>query len=128
MTNKKKEQDKRVWKRMGFELAILERWISAIQSDPDYNEVADRKTWERWLEIISRLDTIRARCESRMAEKINDWSSEIFFPEAYTPAVIEQIVQGLRRGIKRPNRRSKGVRCSGPENLQRTYNEYSERD
>lgn len=109
MTNRKKEQDKRVWKRMGFELAILDGWISAIQSDPDYNEVVDRKTWERWCEITSRLDTIRTRCESRMATKVNDWSSEIFYPEAYNPAVIEQIVQRLRRGTKRPNHRSKSV-------------------
>ena len=109
MTNRKKEQDKRVWKRMGFELAILDGWISAIQNDPDYNEVTDRKTWERWREITSRLDTIRTRCESRMATKVNDWSSEIFHPEAYNPAVIEQIVQRLRRGTKRPNRRNKGA-------------------
>lgn len=107
MTNGEKGRDKRIWKRMGFELAILEGWISAIQSDPDYIEVTDRKTWERWHEITSRLDTIRTRCESRMATKVNDWNSEIFYPEAYNPALIVRIVQRLRCGIKRPNHRRK---------------------
>lgn len=92
MTNGEKGRDKRIWKRMGFELAILEGWINAIQGDPDYIEVTDRKTWERWHEITSRLDTIRTRCESRMAAKVNDWNSDIFYPEAYNPALIEQIV------------------------------------
>ena len=107
MADRKKAADKRLWKRMGFELAILEGWISAIQSDSDYIEVTDRKTWEKWREITARLDAIRARCEGRMAAKVNDWSSEVFYPEAYDRAMIERIVQRLRRGIKRPNRRSK---------------------
>ena len=38
MADKKKAADKRLWKRMGFELAILEGWINAIQIDPDYLE------------------------------------------------------------------------------------------
>ena len=102
-----KGHDKRLWKRMGFELAILDGWISAIQSDHDYYEVTDRKTWEKWREITARLDAIRVKCESRMAAKVTDWSSEIFFPEVCDPAMIERIVQRLRREIKRPNRRSK---------------------
>ena len=107
MNARKKETDRRLWKRMGFELAILEGWISAIQSDSDYIEVTDRKTWEKWREITARLDAIRAKCESRMAAKVNDWSSEVFYPEAYDRAMIERIVQRLRRGIKRPNHRKK---------------------
>lgn len=107
MADKKKAADKRLWKRMGFELAILEGWINAIQIDPDYFEVTDRKTWEKWREITARLDAIRARCEGRMATKVTEWSSEVFYPEAYDPAMIEQIVKRLRHGIKRPNHRSK---------------------
>lgn len=107
MADRKKAADKRLWKRMGFELAILEGWISAIQGDSDYIEVTDRKTWEKWREITSRLDTIRIKCEYRMATKVTDWSSEIFFPETYDRAMIEQIVQRLRRSIKRPNHRKK---------------------
>lgn len=107
MADRRKATDKRLWKRMGFELAVLDGWISAIQSDANYMEVTDRKTWEKWLEIISRLDTIRIRCESRMAESVYDWNSEIFFPGAYDPVMIEQIVQRIRRGIKRPSHKRK---------------------
>lgn len=107
MAESKWAKNKRIWKRMGFELAILDGWISAIQSDPEYIEVTDRKTMERWLKIIAQLDTIRFLNEQRAAGKTYDWDSGFFFPEAYDRDIIERIVQRLRRGIKRPNRRSK---------------------
>ena len=100
MSESKWAKNKRIWKRMGFELAILDGWISAIQSDPEYIEVTDRRTSERWREITARLDTIRSMNESRAAGRAYNWNSEYFFPENCNAAMIEQIVKRLRRSIK----------------------------
>ena len=108
MTVRKKENDKRIWKRMGYELALLEGWINAIVCDPDYNEVMDKKTWGRWYGIISRISTMRSECECRMASKINDWSTDIFYPEVYDCTVIDKMVQPLRQKVKGESRRRAG--------------------
>lgn len=109
MTNRKKERDKRIWKRMGFEFALLEGWIRAILCDSDYNEVMDKKTWDRWYGISSRLNVLRSECENRMASKVYDWSTEIFYPEAYDRTAFDKKVQTLRQKFKSPNRRNAGM-------------------
>ena len=92
MTDKKKKQDKRIWERMGRELAALHDLILAIQCDPEYQAVMDRKTWDRLDKLTYHLDVVRGPAENRMAKYVPDWSTRTFYPvdrDAMNAAIAE---------------------------------------
>lgn len=96
--DKKKLEDRRIWERMGRELAALDELIVKIRCDPEYLAVMDSKTWD-WLDkLCYHLDLIRGYAESRMARFIPDRSTTTFFP--YDREDIESVVQVFRNSMK----------------------------
>lgn len=80
MTYKEKKEDKRIWERMGRELAALHDLILYIIVDPDYQGVMDRKTWDRLNKLEYYLNIVRGDAENRMARFIPDWTTQTFYP------------------------------------------------
>lgn len=80
MTDKRKMQDKRIWQRMGLELAALRELIVEIQCDREYNAVMDVVTWDRLDKLTYHLDVVRSRAEDRMARYVPNWTTRTFYP------------------------------------------------
>lgn len=76
-----KKQDKRIWTRMGRELAALCELIDDIIVDLEYNAVMDRKTWDRLDKLVYHLNIVRGEADSRMARFIPDWTGNEFYPQ-----------------------------------------------
>lgn len=102
MINMKK--DKRIWKRMGRELAALHDLIVEIQCDPEYQMVMDRKTWDKLHKLTYYLNIVRAGAENRMAKYVPDWwTVSTFFPIDNKGA--EAAVKPFRQKAKGKNER-----------------------
>jgi len=80
MPSKRKVRDVRVWRRMGLELAALHDLIVHIQTDSDYTDAMDVKTWDKLDKMIYQLNIVRGLAEDRMARYISDWSVRTFYP------------------------------------------------
>lgn len=78
--NQRALEDKRIWARMGRELAALNELIGQAYTDKQYGKVMDCKTWDRLSKIDHHLNMLRAEAESRMARFIPDWSTTTFYP------------------------------------------------
>lgn len=65
MTDKKKMRDKRIWVRMGWELAALYQLLCETLCDTDFNEVMDKKTWCKLKKAIEAVDDVRACADYR---------------------------------------------------------------
>jgi len=68
LTDKEKKQDKRIWERMGRELAALHDLITHICADPEYNAVMACTTWRKLCAAQDRVDAMRSEAENRMAQ------------------------------------------------------------
>ena len=80
MTKKEQARDKRIWNRMGRELAALHDLIVKIQCDREYQSVMDRKTWDKLRKLTWYLDQVRSSAEDRMSRYVPDWSTQTFYP------------------------------------------------
>lgn len=97
MLDKKKKYDRRVWVRMGWELAAIVELIGAIRSDKDYQAAMDSKTWDRLDTAIYHLTIVRGNAENRMARFIPDWSVRTFYPVKRTE--LEALVRDFRAKV-----------------------------
>lgn len=97
-TDKKKLEDKRIWERMGRELAALDELIVKIRCDPEYLAVMDSKTWDRLDKLCYHLDLIRGGAENRMVRFVPNWTTTTFF--LYDREDIESVVQVFRNSMK----------------------------
>nr|WP_325301981.1 hypothetical protein [uncultured Dysosmobacter sp.] len=66
--DKQKMKNPRIWQRMAGELAALDTLASKILCDQDYNEVMDKRTWDRLFRVIHEVSEIRSRAEDRAAK------------------------------------------------------------
>lgn len=93
------DEDKRVWKKMGRELAVLDALIGRILTDTDYGRVMDAKTWDRMGRINHHLNMLRAEAESRMAHFVHDWSTRTFYPDDLKG--INEMAERIREEVQR---------------------------
>lgn len=77
--DKKKINDPRIWLRMAGELAALRALAGKILCEHDYNEVMDKKTWDRLFRVINEVDAIRSRTDTRAAAHIILFGPELFY-------------------------------------------------
>lgn len=75
-----KKQDKRIWARMGRELAALRDLIGRIGTDPEYLSVMTCKEWKKLGYAQARIDKLRSEAENRMAQFIPGWNTDTFYP------------------------------------------------
>lgn len=66
MTDRNKIKDKRIWKRMGYEFAMLNDLICHITADSDYNAVMDKKTWDGLRKVLHYLNEVRSKADDRV--------------------------------------------------------------
>lgn len=64
--DRKKMKAPRVWLRMAGELAALETLTSKILCDREYNEVMDKRTWDRLFKVIHEINEVRSRADTRV--------------------------------------------------------------
>ena len=98
--DKKKLEDKRIWTRMGRELVALRELLADIATDPDYQDIMDRKTWDKLLRAQGHIDTVRCEAENRMNRVFPDCTmAHTFYPldkqEIY--AAIEDFRDTVRK-------------------------------
>lgn len=96
--DKKKLEDRRIWERMGRELAALDELIVKIRCDPEYLAVMDSKTWDRLDKLCYHLDLIRGEAENRMARFVPDWATTTFYP--HDRKDIEAAITTFRNSVK----------------------------
>lgn len=78
---KKKQQDKRIWQRMGRELTALHDLILEISSDPEYNAVMTIGRWRKLNYAQARIDELREDAADRMFMLIPDAKlMDTFYP------------------------------------------------
>ena len=93
-------EDKRLWERMGRELAALDYLLRELHSDPDYSRVMDTKTWDRLGKMNYHLNIVRGMAENRMSRFVPDWSTRTFYPveDGDIRAVVEKFRETVQKG------------------------------
>jgi len=99
MNDNEKKRDKKIWQRMGLELATLHDLIVTIRVDKDYQAVMDVKTWDKLGKLNHYLDIVRSDAEERMAQFVPDWSKYMFYPRERT--VLHNAIETFRNQIER---------------------------
>ena len=84
--DRKKMKDPRVWLRMAGELATLETLTSKILCDREYNEVMDKRTWDRLFKVIHEINEVRSRADTRAANCIILSGPQLFYGSALDKA------------------------------------------
>ncbi len=84
--DRKKMRDPRVWLRMAGELAALETLASQILCDREYNEVMDKRTWDRLFKVIHEINEVRSRADTRAANCIILSGPQLFYGNALEKA------------------------------------------
>lgn len=97
MPDKTKMQDKRIWERMGRELAALRDLIGCIITEPEYQAVMDRQTWNKLCIAQERVDTVRGKAEDRMRAAIPGLHLDTFYPR--NRKVLELSIAGFRAEV-----------------------------
>lgn len=98
MTSKAKMQDRRTWERMGRELTALRDMMGHIITDPEYQAVMDRQTWNKLCIAQSRVDAVRSEAEGRMALYIPDWTTDTFYPR--NREKLEAAIEAFRNSMR----------------------------
>lgn len=98
-------EDKRIWERMGRELAALHDLICHIRTDPEYQAIMDRKTWDRLKKLTYHLCLVREEAENRMARFIPGWSATTFFPRDREN--LEAAITAFRNSMKEEREHAK---------------------
>ena len=68
--DKQKMKDPRIWQRMAGELAALDTLAGKILCDHDYNEIMDKRTWDRLFKVIHEVNEIRSCAEDRAVKHV----------------------------------------------------------
>lgn len=77
---RKKQQDKRIWERMGREPTALHDLIGWIGTDPEHLSVMACMEWGKRGYAQARIDNLRSIAENRMAKYVPDWTADTFHP------------------------------------------------
>lgn len=101
MVSRRKMQDKSIWKRLGFELKILDLLIEKVQTDGDYQAVMG-KVKMRKLESASRyVGALRADAESRMDREHIHEDFIYMGADFDSQRQISELVSDFRQRIKK---------------------------
>lgn len=94
----KKMRNPHVWLRMAGELAALETLASQILCDREYNEVMDKKAWDRLFRVIHEINEIRSRADTRAANCIILSGPQLFYGSALDKA--RELAVNFRESLK----------------------------
>lgn len=74
------DDKRRIFVRMGRELAALHDLLCDIICDKEYQSVSTRLDFGKMNKMFATLDSVRSDCESRMFRITQESSSDIFYP------------------------------------------------
>lgn len=102
MTNQQAMKDRRIWERMGRELAMIQRLVDEVLCDAEYNSVMDKKTWRKWYAVANHIIKIRGESDSRAYQYCPQFDPDWFYGGSLDPArsLAEKIHQDMKESVK----------------------------
>ena len=97
MTDKKKKLDKRIWIRLGLELAALEYLANKIFCDPDYLAIMGKTELRGLDKAADRISDVRAHMDTRSYRYAFHGGPEWFFGYGVDPA--RKLADNLRQKL-----------------------------
>lgn len=83
MTDRNKIKDKRIWKRMAYELSILSALINYIYFDEDYRNIIGKKTWNRLFTAYRGVIRVKSDCDDIYYNTFDFGAEDLFYGVKY---------------------------------------------
>lgn len=79
MRDKNKIKDKRIWRRMAYEINILSNLINNIYFDKDYSDIIDKKVQNKLLTTCRRVEKLKSDCDDIYYDTFNIGAEDLFY-------------------------------------------------
>lgn len=81
MIDRNKIKDKRIWRRMAYELNMLSALINYIYFDEDYRDIIGKKAWNRLFTAYRGVTRVKSDCDDIYYNTFNFGAEDLFYGE-----------------------------------------------